>query len=213
MSTIMKKISARTGVKSFPSSVQAAGQIARFQKNSFLQPPSRKTFATVVNESAPNKYWQSVKGYENVSEDEFLSYRWQVSRRNSPSLGKFRGTILMPTIQKRNTIERPSKLFTFLNENLPQTFPGYEGSGKTVTRDEFLEDVHQGQKLAPMATRLTPQMLAIVDWSNPYNDPIRRQFLTLASTIVPDHPELTLDSLHETEDSPVNGKFVEATVS
>lgn len=53
-------------------------------KNPILQSAVRKTFATVSNttvayEEPRNKYWQDVKAYENVSEDDFLSYRWQVS--------------------------------------------------------------------------------------------------------------------------------------
>ena len=75
----------------------------------------------------------------------------------------------------------------------------------TVTRDEFLCDVVQGMKIAPMAVRLTPHILSSIDWNDPINDPVRRQFIPLKSTLVPDHPRLTLDSLHEVHDSPVDG--------
>lgn len=44
-----------------------------------------------------------------------------------------------------------------------------------------------------------------VDWENPRNDPIFRQFLPMKSVMLPDHPKLTLDSLHEEADSPVKG--------
>jgi len=60
-------------------------------------------------------------------------------------------------------------------------------------------------KLAPMAVRLTPHMLSVADWSNPLEDPIRRQFIPLKANTLPDHPALSLDSLHEEEDSPVPG--------
>ena len=56
-----------------------------------------------------------------------------------------------------------------------------------------------------MSIRLTPHMLSVADWSNPLEDPIRRQFIPLKSTLMQDHPALTLDSLHETGDSPVDG--------
>ncbi|KAF2198605.1 hypothetical protein GQ43DRAFT_400547 [Delitschia confertaspora ATCC 74209] len=59
--------------------------------------------------------------------------------------------------------------------------------------------------MAPMAIRLTPHILSSIDWSNPLDDPIRRQFIPLRSSIVPDHPSLTLDSLGEEADSPVPG--------
>lgn len=69
----------------------------------------------------------------------------------------------------------------------------------------FVEDARAGFALAPMAVRVSPYLLAAIDWSRPYEDPIRRQFIPLRSTIVPDHPRLTLDSLNEQEDSPVPG--------
>jgi lysine 2,3-aminomutase len=50
-------------------------------------------------------------------------------------------------------------------------------------------------KVAPMAVRLTRHILSVADWSNPLQDPIRRQ----------DHPALTLDSLHETQNSAMEG--------
>ena len=56
-----------------------------------------------------------------------------------------------------------------------------------------------------MAIRLTPHVLSLVDWNNPLDDPIRRQFLPLRSGIIPDHKHLELDSLHEEQDSPVPG--------
>ena len=56
-----------------------------------------------------------------------------------------------------------------------------------------------------MAVRISPYMIASIDWKNPYKDPVRTQFLPLASRLLPDHPRLSLDSLHELEDSPVQG--------
>jgi lysine 2,3-aminomutase len=69
------------------------------------------------------------------------------------------------------------------------------------TRKDFIQDVTEGLKLAPMALKLTPHILSRINWRSPLDDPIRRQFLPLKSGILPDHPELTLDSLHEEEDS------------
>jgi lysine 2,3-aminomutase len=48
-------------------------------------------------------------------------------------------------------------------------------------------------------------LLSLIDWSAPYQDPIRTQFLPVASQQVPNHPELRLDSLHEQKDSPTPG--------
>jgi lysine 2,3-aminomutase len=69
----------------------------------------------------------------------------------------------------------------------------------------FYADVEQGLARAPMALRITPYLLSLVDWENPYGDPIRTQFLPVASQQQPDHPQLRLDSLHERKDSPVPG--------
>lgn len=52
-----------------------------------------------------------------------------------------------------------------------------------------------------MAIRLTPHILSRVDWANPLDDPIRKQFLPLASSFLPDNKHLSLDSLHEEADS------------
>lgn len=69
----------------------------------------------------------------------------------------------------------------------------------------FVEDARAAFKKAPMALRLSPYVIATIDWSDPYDDPIRTQFLPLASRFKPDHPLLSLDSLHEQDDAPVPG--------
>ena len=56
-----------------------------------------------------------------------------------------------------------------------------------------------------MAVRVSPYAISLIDWSDPIGDPIRRQFIPLASSLLPDHPRLTLDSLHEQQDSPLPG--------
>jgi len=69
----------------------------------------------------------------------------------------------------------------------------------------FLADVKEGMARAPMNMRLSPYTLSLVDWDNPYLDPIRIQFVPVASSRRADHPRLELDSLHEREDSPTSG--------
>ncbi len=71
--------------------------------------------------------------------------------------------------------------------------------------DAFIEDVRAGFARAPMAVRLSPYVIASINWQQPEQDPIRRQFLPLGSTLEQDHPMLTLDSLHEQQDAPVPG--------
>lgn len=74
-----------------------------------------------------------------------------------------------------------------------------------LATDAFIEDAREGFRVAPMAVRVSPYLLSLIDWTTPREDPIRRQFIPLASTRLPDHPKLEFDSLHEQEDSPVPG--------
>ncbi len=69
----------------------------------------------------------------------------------------------------------------------------------------FVEDANRGFDKAPMSVRVSPYLLSLIDWERPYEDPLRRQFIPVGSKLLPDHPKLGLDSLHEREDAPVDG--------
>jgi len=56
-----------------------------------------------------------------------------------------------------------------------------------------------------MAIRITPHTISAIDWSDPVNDPVRRQFIPMRNELILDHHRLTLDSLNEERDSPVKG--------
>lgn len=99
-------------------------------------------------------------------------------------------TFMNPAFQLRKSVTSPDQLRGVL--------------GDLVTQ-EFLDDVERGYRMAPMNLRVTPYLLSCVDWSRPYQDPIRTQFLPVASTHRPDHPRLSMDSLHEQDDSPTPG--------
>ena len=45
--------------------------------------------------------------------------------------------------------------------------------------ESFYEDLAAGLKHAPMALRVSPYLLSLIDWSEPLHDPIRTQFLPL----------------------------------
>ena len=92
--------------------------------------------------------------------------------------------------QAKSTITKPEKLLAALQDLVPQP---------------FYEDVELGFKRAPMSIRVSPYLLSLIDWENPYEDPLRRQFIPVASKLLPDHPKLELDSLHEQADAPVPG--------
>jgi lysine 2,3-aminomutase len=92
--------------------------------------------------------------------------------------------------QNRNSVTRVAKLREVVGD---------------LVSPEFLEDVEEGMRRAPMSLRLSPYTLARIDWNDPYEDPLRIQFLPVASSFRPDHPKLLLDSLHEQKDSPTLG--------
>ena len=99
-------------------------------------------------------------------------------------------TFLDHTWQAKNTITSPAKLLAAVQDLVPQA---------------FIDDVGEGFKRSPMSIRVSPYLLSLIDWADPYNDPLRRQFVPVASRLLPDHPKLTLDSLHEQADAPVPG--------
>jgi lysine 2,3-aminomutase len=69
----------------------------------------------------------------------------------------------------------------------------------------FIEDADEGFRHSPMSVRVSPYLLSLIDWNDPYNDPLRIQFIPVGSRLLPDHPKLNLDSLHEQADAPVPG--------
>ena len=71
--------------------------------------------------------------------------------------------------------------------------------------DSFFRDLEDGLSRSTMSMRISPYILSLIDWSNPYEDPLRIQFMPVGSRMLPDHPELILDSLNEQVDSPVPG--------
>ena len=110
------------------------------------------------------------------------------------AIPKFRdvdeATFLDHIWQGRNSVRTP--------EELLETIKG-------LAPPAFIDDARAGFAHAPMAVRVSPYMLSLIDWDDPYADPIRRQFIPLRSGQRPDHPRLVLDSLHERQDAPVPG--------
>ena len=74
-----------------------------------------------------------------------------------------------------------------------------------LVSEGFIADARGGFERAPMSVRVSPYLLSLIDWRNPSEDPLRLQFIPLASRLLPDHPRLDLDSLHERVDMPVPG--------
>ncbi len=121
--------------------------------------------------------------YRNLREGEF----W---RAIPAYAGVDEATFLDHIWQGRQSIKTPEELLETIVDLVPPS---------------FFDDAREGFRRAPMAVRVSPYLIASIDWNRPYEDPIRRQFIPVASQLLSDHPRLTFDSLHEQDDSPVPG--------
>ena len=75
--------------------------------------------------------------------------------------------------------------------NIPKLLATLSG----LVSEAFVADAQRGFERAPMSVRVSPYLLSLIDWTNPYEDPLRTQFIPLGSRLLPDHPRLDLDSL------------------
>jgi lysine 2,3-aminomutase len=85
--------------------------------------------------------------------------------------------------------------------NIPKLLAALKG----LVSDAFIADAERGFERAPMSVRVSPYLLSLIDWERPYDDPLRIQFIPVLSRLLPDHPKLDLDSLHERADMAVPG--------
>jgi len=143
---------------------------------------------TLLNETCKIKHLKPVVSKESL---EWRNLRRDAFWQNIPAWKEVdEETFLNYKWQEKNAITNSKKLIKAIQD---------------IASPEFIKDVEDGFSAAPMAVRISPYLLGLIDWENPYEDPIRRQFLPLGSQLEPDHPMLTLDSLHEQADAPVDG--------
>jgi lysine 2,3-aminomutase len=90
--------------------------------------------------------------------------------------------------QLKNSITRLKQVATLLGDRIDEA---------------LVRDIEQGIHNATMNVRITPYVFSLIDWDQPIDDPLRKQFLPLASQMLPDHPYYLADSLYEDVDSPV----------
>ncbi|KAH9474387.1 L-lysine 2,3-aminomutase [Psilocybe cubensis] len=132
-------------------------------------------------------YWTNIPLWKEVTHKEFLNYQWQLS----------------------NSVQGEKKLREFLSVVLPPSIPPSRTALPHIiginTPEAFIDSVSDAISRAPMAIRLTPHILSVIDWTNPIDDPVRRQFIPMGNELIPDHHKLKLDSLNEEHDSPVKG--------
>ena len=99
-------------------------------------------------------------------------------------------TFLDHSWQARNSVTNPKRLRDTLDD---------------LASSDFHDDVAAGYRRAPMSMRVSPYLIALMNWDDPYSCPLRRQFIPSGQQLLDDHPQLHLDSLHEQADSPVPG--------
>ncbi|KKA30122.1 hypothetical protein TD95_002004 [Thielaviopsis punctulata] len=166
-------------------------------KASLMPHPSRlatRAFSSAVHPAQPqplfeapetvhkDEFWRKVPIWEGVEAKDFLSYRWATA----------------------NLVQGTPKFHKFLSAILPERVPSLT-PGQDESKEQLMEDIFSGISTATMAIRMTPYVLSRINWEDPRHDPIFRQFIPTKSSMMSDHPKLTLDSLHEEADSPVKG--------
>ncbi|KAF2973004.1 hypothetical protein GQX73_g518 [Xylaria multiplex] len=123
--------------------------------------------------------WREIPPFNGTSRDEFLSWEWN----------------------KKNVVETTPKLSELIYALVPDEMPRATGIAGMQTRDEFGGDVISGIRKSAMSRR--PYVLSMINWADPANCPVFRQFVPLGSIMIQDHPEANFDSLKEQYDSPV----------
>ncbi|TVY56750.1 L-lysine 2,3-aminomutase, partial [Lachnellula cervina] len=135
------------------------------------------------------EYWRHIPRWQDVTTEQFLRHKWQMS----------------------NTVQSEKTLNEFLTAVLPEDIPPQTDMAVHLrindvrTPEDFIRRLKEGIKHAPMAIRLSPHILSSINWKDPINDPIRRQFIPLSTPMNVDHPMAELDPMKENVYSPVEG--------
>jgi lysine 2,3-aminomutase len=93
----------------------------------------------------------------------------------------------------------------FQNKHTVRKVSKLEELTKGLVDTKFIDQVKRGMEKAPMNLSISPYIISLIDWNDPWNDPLRIQFIPVDDGFKPDHPKLMLDSLGEQNDSPVDG--------
>ncbi|ETS86779.1 hypothetical protein PFICI_00607 [Pestalotiopsis fici W106-1] len=106
---------------------------------------------------------------------------------------------------KFHSKSNPHEFRKLIGGLVPDLVPVDKATGRMQSRDEFIDDIFAGLACSTMSVRMMPYIFSRINWDDPRNDPIFRQFMPLGSMMLPDHPKANLDSLHEKVDSKVDG--------
>ncbi|KAH7070863.1 hypothetical protein FB567DRAFT_539324 [Paraphoma chrysanthemicola] len=111
-------------------------------------------------------------------------------------------------VQRQGTIFNTVGLLHMLGQMLPDDIkPSLRNPlRKNInTKSELLADIAAALDRMPMAIQMTPHLVSLIDWTNPLNCPIFRQFVPLHSELLNEHPESRRDSLCEKSDEVLHG--------
>ncbi|KAL3478956.1 kama family protein [Aspergillus californicus] len=120
-----------------------------------------------------------IPSWKDTNVDEFTSHKWQI----------------------KETIKDIPNLSVFLESVLPARIPPQRDMDVWLR----VAGIETRENLIVIKICLSPHVLSIIDWSDPLNDPIRRQVLPLPLPLHEDHPKAVLDKMYEAEYSPIEG--------
>ncbi|KAI1130417.1 L-lysine-aminomutase [Nemania abortiva] len=178
--------STRLSQRNTTRSAYTASPSAEFQSSMAGNLPMDMSQLSPMSHLEGPEFWRQLPSsspFRDTTQAEFLSWRWST----------------------KNVVETKEKLYEFTDSVVPDEIPRARGIPGMQTRAEFEGDISGGIRASTMSVRVMPYVLSRINWADPANCPIFRQFIPLKSTMMKNHPQLKLDSLHEQADSPVDG--------
>ncbi|MCG8387228.1 MAG: hypothetical protein MJA30_16900, partial [Cytophagales bacterium] len=114
---------------------------------------------SLENQSIPNHIKDFV-GTEELKHREFLqgAFWKRIPAFHDVSVEEF----LDIKFQNKHTVRKVSKL---------------EELTKGLVDTKFIEEVKAGMQRAPMNLSISPYIMSLIDWNDPWNDPLRIQFI------------------------------------
>lgn len=162
------------------------------------------TKADTISE-LPNKV-SDINKFQKLQDVEIPEHQKDMIYSNDLVHRKFKDDNFWEKIPFFKNISNDEFLTTkFQNENTATKVDHLEELLEGIVSESFINDVKKGMHEAPMNLRISPYLLSLINWDDPYNDPLRIQFIPVSSTKLKSHPMLELDSLHEQDDSPIPG--------
>jgi lysine 2,3-aminomutase len=170
---------------------------------------SNKEFSIIEEAEKFSELPDSIKSKENLEGLNELNIPDHLKETVTPQELEHRNFISGEFWKKIAAFEDVSKeefyTLKFQNRNTVRKVDQLEALTEGLTDPAFIKDVREGMDYAPMNLSVSPYIISLINWNDPYSDPLRIQFIPVKSWFRDDHPKLQLDSLAEQHDSPVAG--------